>query len=277
MSKHPMHKLPLLFLAALALLVVRPALAWGPEGHRIVAHIAENRLTPEARRDLHQLLLSDQAISDTSICVWPDYIRSDEPETGPWHYVDIPYAATNYDPAVCCVSNQCIVEMIPQMEKMLGDKSAPIPDRTRALRFLVHFLGDIHQPLHCADRDDDRGGNLRTARYPGLIKDTNLHSIWDSNLVLDNMGDCNPLEYADLIAGKIGSRQSRNWSKGTPADWAWETHTLAVNHAYKGVPPTGGDPYVITQAYVDANKPVVELQLMKAGVRLASVLNRCLR
>lgn len=272
-----MKRIPLLLLAALGLFQARPAAAWGPEGHRIVAHIAERRLSESAREKLLQILPPEEQISDNYICNWPDYIRRGRPETGPWHFVDIPYDATNYDAAAQCPDGQCIVNQIDVFAHQLSDPGTPAEDRLNALKFVVHFLGDLHQPLHCADRDGDRGGNLRSARLPDKPEDTNLHSVWDMNLVRGAMGRMGALEFADRLNDKISDRQARLWARGTPADWAWESHRLAVQCAYAGVPPTGGPPAELDKNYVAANQKVVVQQLKKAGVRLARVLNENLR
>lgn len=249
------------------------ARAWGPEGHRVVAHIAELRLTDEARLALSRLLLSDQQISDNMICNWPDYVRKERPETAPWHYVDIPVGATAYDADAVCPGDQCVVGQIPLMAKRLADTTLPADQRLEALRFLVHFVGDLHQPLHCADNEDDRGGNERPVRYPGQDKPTNLHAVWDFNLVQAAKNTLGPLEYGDALKADISWWQDKRWSRGTVESWAWESHQLAITHVYTVTPAKGGPPIEIDQAYIRKGKRVVERQLMKAGVRLSGLLN----
>lgn len=268
-------------MAALALgpwlAAVPSARAWGPEGHRIVAHIAERRLSEPARAKLAALLTTEQQLSDNMICNWPDYIRHDRPETGPWHYVDIPYAATSYQAARDCPDGQCVVHQIDALAAVLADPAAPAPKRYEALCYVVHFVGDLHQPLHCADRDGDRGGNLQVVRYPGAAEDTNLHAVWDGNLLRANLGRLGPLEYADRLNDEISGRQARRWSRGTPAEWALEGHDLAVEFVYAGLPPAGLTPVALEASYITANRRLVARQMKKAGVRLAEVLDRALQ
>ncbi|HMP91208.1 MAG TPA: S1/P1 nuclease [Kiritimatiellia bacterium] len=253
-----------------------PVGAWGPEGHRIVAHIAELRLSDVAHQALAHILADGEQISDNMICNWPDYVRRDQPETGPWHYVSIPKGAEFYDEHRYCPEGQCIVHQIHFMEAIVADESKSLEDRKTALRFLVHFLGDVHQPLHCADYDDDRGGNERLVIYPGQDKPTKLHAVWDSNIVRELMNPLGPLVFADKLNARISSRRARQWARGTPEDWAWESHQLAMKYAYAVVPPKDGPPMALDTAYVKVAKKVAEQQLMKAGVRLAEALNRSL-
>jgi hypothetical protein len=268
---------PLFVLVAVVSLQADPARAWGPEGHRIVAHIAERRLSDGARAAIGTMLAPDQEISDNMVCNWPDYIKHDEPESGPWHYVDIPYEASSYVAQRDCTNGQCIVEQITHFELVLADPKASPEDRHRALAFVVHFLGDVHQPLHCISRDDDQGGNLRPVRWPGVHKPTNLHSLWDSNLVRSELGTQSALDYADDLNAKITPRQARIWAKGRPVDWALEGHALAVKLVYRGVPTDGSKVFEPDRAYIDDGRAAVESQLMKAGIRLAAVLNRALK
>src|SRR6185312_11260896 len=157
--------------------------------------------------------------------------------------------------------------------KILADKSKPKHDRTEALKFLVHFMGDITQPLHCADRDNDRGGNARLVFYPGERKATNLHAVWDTSLLKTDMQGRRVLDYAESLDKKITDKQRKDWAKGTPEQWANESHRLAVEDAYAGISPDGSPPR-IDEAYIQKNEKVVEEQLEKGGVRLAAALNR---
>ena len=266
----------ILFGALIVSVSVQTSFAWGPEGHRIVARVAELRLKPKAKAAL-EALIPGEHLSDNYICNWPDYVRNDEPETGPWHYVDIPYDAKAYDAARDCPDGQCIVAQIKVCAASLADRKASAGDRRRALCFLVHFVGDLHQPLHCVSRDDDRGGNLRTIRYPGQLEDTNLHSVWDASLVHANLQGQDPIAYADGLNATIAFWPAYWWSRGTVAGWAWEGREAAVQYVYAGVPPTGGPAFALGEDYIVASRRVVNRQLMKGGVRLAAVLNHCLR
>ncbi|MBW7908711.1 MAG: S1/P1 nuclease [Kiritimatiellae bacterium] len=274
-----MNKSAIAWLALAAILIhlgAPSAKAWGPKGHRVVAHIAELRLSEDAHRALSQILEAHEQISDNYICNWPDYVRRDMPETGPWHFVDIPFEATSYDPKRDCPDGQCIIYQIDEMAKIVADTTKPLADRHVALRFLVHMLGDIHQPLHCIEYDLDRGGNERLVNFPGQSQPARLHAVWDSHLVTAAMGALGALEYADKLNEKISNRRARHWAKGTAEDWALDSHDIAHDHAYSVLPEKNGPPLDLDNEYVKANKKIVEVQLMKGGIRLATLLNRIL-
>ena len=267
---------PLLALVAALSIQALPAQAWGPEGHRIVAHIAERHLSDAARAAIATMLAPDQSISDNMVCNWPDYIKHDETNTGPWHYVDIPYESTTYVGERDCPGGQCIVDQITRLAAVLADTKASPEERFRALAFLVHFVGDVHQPLHCISRDDDQGGNLRPTRWPGVKKPTNLHSLWDSNLVRAGLGTHAILDYADELNARVTAPEEEAWAGGTAADWALEGHDLAISVVYRGVPVDNQTIFKPDRAYVAEGRSAVEQQLTKAGIRLAALLNRAL-
>src|SRR5262249_39126760 len=127
------------------------ARAWGPEGHAIVAEIAEARLTDAAKRQIADLLASDDSHAQhlDQIASWPDAIRPARPETAPWHFVDIPLDAGIYDASRDCAGDNCVVQAIQKFVGVLRDGNEDKPKRLEALKFIVHFVGDIHQPLHC--------------------------------------------------------------------------------------------------------------------------------
>ena len=140
------------------LLVPTNLTAWGPEGHIVIATIANARLTPAARAAVRQLLGRH---SLASVANFADQIRPQRPETANWHFVDIPKGETNYDPGRDCQPSpkgDCVIAAIARAETALKDRSLPRKQRAEALKFLVHFVGDLHQPLHWSD-NHDRGGN----------------------------------------------------------------------------------------------------------------------
>ena len=134
------------------------AFAWGAEGHRIVALIAASELTPQAKAQVESLLGGDAASSMAELSTWADEIKFRRHETGPWHYVDIEIDSQGYNAARDCPTGDCVVAQIERDEHIVGDRSLAMPVRAEALKFLIHFVGDLHQPLHCAD-NHDRGGN----------------------------------------------------------------------------------------------------------------------
>ncbi len=247
--------------------------AWGWEGHIIVARIAEQHLTDKAKAGITQLLGPDRKISDTSVASWPDNIRRDRPETGPWHYVDIPFGATSYDPTRDCQNGRCVVAQIEHFAAVLADTNATTVSRAEALRFVVHFVGDMHQPLHSSERNHDKGGNLVKITFLSDSETGNLHSVWDSILLRQYLGGEDVSQYADKLNSRITPQQMKDWSGGSVADWAWESHQQAVAHTYAGV-PIQDTPFNLDQQYVAGNREVVETQLSRAGIRLANLLNK---
>src|SRR5580692_10642005 len=152
------------------------AFAWGDEGHRIVALIAASELTPQAKTQVESLLGGDASSSMADLSTWADEIKFHRHETSPWHYVDIEIDSTGYDPARDCPTGDCVVAQIERDERIVGDRSLAMPVRAEALKFLIHFVGDLHQPLHCAD-NHDRGGN--EVKVILGRRSTNLHAVWD--------------------------------------------------------------------------------------------------
>lgn len=263
-------------LAALAIALLRPdALwGWGPAGHEIVARIAESRLTPKAKAAVADLLGSDKSIAD--VASWADQVRKDREETGPWHYVDIPYEMSGYDPQRDGKNGNNVIDKLQELANVLNDRRAQRNDRVEALKFVVHFMGDLHQPLHCAERNDDKGGNFRLVMFPGERKAVSLHRIWDSSILLRKMDreKTKAEDYASKLNAAIARDQERQWlASGDVVRWANESHKLAVDVVYAGI-PTDGPPPTIDDDYFAKAEPVIDLQLSRAGVRLAAILNR---
>lgn len=246
-----------------------PALAWWNAGHAIIADMAESRLTPAAKRHVQGLLALEQHRRLRSIASWADNIRRDRPETSNWHFVDIPLDAAGYDARRDCPRDNCVVAQIDRFARVLADRTADPAVRLEALKFVVHFVGDVHQPLHCEDHRD-RGGNDVRVRWFG--KPANLHMVWDG-LIIERMGSATALR--KRLADSISKDEARQWSATTPAEWANEGHALAREIAY-GRLPAGAQP-VLGEDYLHAAEPVVAVQLERGGVRLAHVLNDALR
>jgi hypothetical protein len=269
-----------LLICCLSIVLLLPAnlFAWGREGHAIVAQIAESRLTPKAREGVEALLAKRSTMS--SVASWADTIRKDRGETAPWHYVNIPYEMRGYDAARDGKNGQNIIDKIVDFANVLDDRQRPDADREEALKFLIHFVGDIHQPLHCADRNDDKGGNFRLVFFLDDPKALSLHRTWDSEILEHMMKggeeDESIKAMAARIAVGISEKQVREWTKGDPVAWANESHKLAVQVAYADL-PADGPPPKLDLDYVARAQPVVEQQLARAGVRLADVLNRIFR
>ncbi len=140
----------------------------------------------------------------------------------------------------------------------------------------MHFVGDLHQPLHCADRNGDKGGNGRLVFFPGRKKAVSLHMVWDTLILPRSKGKQSVAEYGDALNGKITEKQAKAWATGAPRAWALECWKVAREVVYAAIPPAG-DPPVITEEYIATAEPVVDEQIQKAGVRLAAALELALR
>src|SRR5689334_20355939 len=244
--------LPRALLATALAVAVGPPLSdtfWYDLGHRIVADIAERRLTPEAARAVRDIL-GGQRMSDAS--VWADNIKQYRHDADPLHYVNIPLGATSYDSARDCPNGKCIIAAIASDRQVLANDAASPLDRAEALRFLIHFMGDLHQPLHVAD-DNDRGGNRRVVWLEG--DSMNLHQVWDGEL-LYHVG-MDEATYLPRLERKMDTMNLAALERGTVVDWAMEGHRIAVEHAYK-LPPDGR----LGAAYVEQNKPLIDHALI---------------
>ncbi len=273
-------RLPLLLV--FMLLPPRSAWAWGPEGHVVIARIAELNLNPGTRALVRQLL-DHHSMAAKGNANWADYIkraaqyRDRYPDSDRYHYVDIPIDADRDELQKQCTEEKRIVAQIERFRKVLATPTADETDRKEALLFLIHLVGDLHQPLHCADRNGDRGGNLYLVRYLGdRGKDLNLHRVWDSRLVLDVLDGLEPWDKGYRTHQQITAENRQTWQKGTVTEWAAESNRLARDVVYRDVPHDQRNafpPFNLDDAYVKRARPVVEEQLRKAGVRLAWVLN----
>jgi hypothetical protein len=274
--------------------IISPALAWGPEGHAIVAEIAEARLTPAAAQAVAQLLSQDDVQHLDQIASWADSIRAQHPETGPWHFVDIPLSAQGYNAARDCPGGNCVVEQIQRWGAVLGDATVAPAERLIALKYVVHFVGDIHQPLHCetnfASRpppNGDRGGNDVHLTYFG--SSTNLHAVWDVGIIEQALHIQLGPNYAPNLAAtraeaaglvhSITAADATAWAQAGLAahlaaaavQWANESHALA-RPAYLLL-PADPMPDRWEETYQSKEWPIVQEQLSRAGVRLAELLN----
>lgn len=267
------------------------AFAWGYEGHEVVAAIARGYLTPQVRSRVDEMLASDHdtltAHDMMDEATWADSYRSSHKETGSWHFVDIELdhpdlEAACFDfPASGPVASQgpghdCIVNKLAEFGRELADPATSPAERLLALKFVLHFVGDMHQPLHDAD-NHDKGGNcvLLSLGGPRLV---NLHSYWDTATVASLGTD--PKAVATMLAGRITPAQKSAWEKGDARSWAMESFEIARTKVYTvgSAPGCARDqsPVNLPPGYEDMAREVVSIQLEKAGVRLAAVLNRAL-
>lgn len=247
-----------------------PARAWSEDGHRIVCAIAWKELAPETRALVDRLLQDDPASGFPEACVWADVIRSDPAYawTKPHHYVNVPAGAAGIDLARDCPRKRsCVIRAITTHIGALRNSTASAADKAQALKFLAHFIGDVHQPLH-AGLAEDHGGTDIKVRFLG--EETSLHTVWDSGLIAGMGSDWQTL--ADRLHASILDAERVTWRRSDVQDWAAESHRLAMVRAYVG--PKGG--WILNQDYVTQNVPEVTEQLRKAGVRLAWTLQAAL-
>ena len=261
---------------ALAIAVLMPATghAWGSKGHKVVAALSLEYLSDGARTEIASLLGPDDG-KYINAAVWADQIRNDRPKTKPWHFVDIPNNAAGYDPSRDCKNQNCAVAQIDLFAKQLADRKLSKAKRAEALKFVIHFVGDIHQPMHGAEDDDDQGGNLVFVTVDGITD--KLHSVWDTLLV--NKLGASPEEIAENLESRISDADVKKFSSGTPKDWAEESHKIAHDFIYaqsKGKEHDEDNPVVLPNDYLAKALPIVRSRLSLGAVRLAMVLNKAL-
>jgi hypothetical protein len=236
--------------------------AWGRIGHHVASTMAEERLTPHALAAVHDLLGPGITLADIS--TWADE-QSDIVGRGSWHYVDVGLTELRYHSKYCRPEG-CVVSKIHDFQRVLQDPRAGREQKQEALKFLVHFIEDLHQPMHVGDTGSE-GGNLIQVRF--FKRGSNLHRVWDSKIIeyfSDNERDW---------LGDINMVASSEDEKGTPEDWASDTLQVAKN-AYllpetQTVIPPGT---ALGEDYCRWALPIIQEQLAKAGVRLAWVLNQ---
>jgi hypothetical protein len=241
----------------------QPGLAWGHEGHQVIALIAEQYLTAASKAKATDLL--DGSMID-AVASWADEYRRDHHETGPWHYINIPLADSKIDMARECPDGNCVIAKTEQFLAVLKDPNADKHAKGQALKFVIHFIGDLHQPLHDED-NGDKGGNTRHVNFDG--HPDNLHWVWDVGL-LQHINR-SPVALAAELESRITPQDKAEWQKGSIEDWVMEGHRLAQTVAYGDL--SSENPAPITPAYEQQADPVIELQLEKAGIRLAYLLN----
>lgn len=279
-------------------LTQQSAYAWGDDGHKIVGLIANHFLDAAVKSQVVAILGGDQThlVASTDIAAeatWADKYRDSDRPNGPrytqthnWHFVDVELknpdldAACNHHPVVpggtpasAANPNDCVVDKIDQFAAELANPSTTVDERRMALEFLLHFVGDLHQPLHASD-DKDKGGNDKKVAAVGMAA-SNLHSSWDTPFVTA-LGTSDAA-IAEALIAQITSAQQLQWRQGTTADWAQESFQIAKTEVYGKLPtPQANGSYSLDSGYVSNAEQVVRQQLVKAGVRLAMVLNKAL-
>jgi hypothetical protein len=254
--------------------VAPSAQAWGPLGHSVVAELAQRHLDPAAEAELERLLAPEHTQRLADVANWPDQIQDDPARAALWkqtrgqHYVNFRGgSACDYVPPRDCRDGRCVVAGLQYYVGVLGDRSKPDSARREALKFVVHFVGDIHQPLHAGYRDD-KGGNAYQVQFDG--RGSNLHKVWDSGLLSSRGLDWQA--YAQALDSAVPVKLPAPIAPldNPYAQWAEESCRITAG---PGFYPDGHE---IAPAYVRAELPVAELRLRQAGRRLAAVLNLAL-
>ncbi|EFV14706.1 S1/P1 nuclease [Segniliparus rugosus] len=251
---------------AAALIAPAPAaFAWGRQGHDVVGGYADNHLTPEAKGVVGRLLAGEANPTLAGVATWADDIRSSGSELGrtsaPWHFADI--ADNNCVYTDAAGGGQNVVEALREQTRILADTTESDADRAQALKFVVHFVGDAHQPFH-AGYESDRGGNDHPITYNGVH--TNMHSVWDTRLIA-TLG-LSDVAFVQRLESMPDDQLPAPDLQNDPATWVQESCEIAI-HAYPDS-STIGAPY--TAQYL----PVAEQRLHLAGERLALLLNTIL-
>jgi hypothetical protein len=273
-----MNARTILFIAAAAVAAVpTPALAWGKTGHRVVAAIADTQLSGLARAHVKQILGGAESLDEAA--TWPDEMRSDpapfwQKTSTPWHYVTLNGILYDHAPP-----EGDALKALNHFRDVLQDPKASLADKQMALRFVVHIVGDLHQPLHVG-KCCDRGGNEVRVKWFG--KPMNLHAVWDSALV-----DEEQLSFTELTAKLVRHARPADviaWWDINPRDWITESGQIRDSlyptaadkpRASKDKKAKPGEEALpdLSYSYVYRSTPIMEQRLSKAGVRLAAYLN----
>jgi hypothetical protein len=238
-------------------------ISWGGTGHKTVAKIAENHLTPNAKAAV-KALLGDQSMAD--VASWADQLRNDPnySNTGSWHYINAPLGLNfaDFSKTVKDHGPSNVYGALLKCEDDIKSKTATFQQRADALKFIIHFVGDMHQPMHVS-RAADKGGNSIQMQFNG--KGTNLHSLWDSNLI-NKQGET--FEQMAVGYDKATPEEIKKWQSADPMQWAFESYEIATKIYAEADQDKSPD-----DAYYQTYMPIVQQRIEKAGIRLAGVLN----
>lgn len=245
------------------LIVAFICISWGGTGHKTVAKIAENHLSENAKAAV-KALLGEQSMAD--VASWADQLRNDPnySNTGSWHYINAPLGLS-YEDFSKTVKDQGATNVYGALLKCEDDiksKMTTFQQKADALKFIIHFVGDMHQPMHVS-RAEDKGGNVIQLAFDG--KSTNLHSLWDSGLI-NKQGET--FEQMAVAYDQATLEEIQQWQSTDPMQWAYESYEIAAKlYAEADKDKQPGDAYY--QTYI----PIVQQRIEKAGIRLAGILN----
>jgi hypothetical protein len=266
-------------LASLAALTPAAAQAWGNQGHRITALFADTLLTPRTRAQVQELT---GALSLADLANWADENRSGLTllidNSDRWHYDNRPVCDAAARIVSYCPNGDCASAALTRFEATLADAAATRDQRAIALRFLVHVLGDIHQPLHVGDNGDE-GGNKRNVAL-GPEKPRNLHSYWDSGFLQQMLRGSSEQAFAAGLR-EFYQDDITDWQQGSERDWMNESFVILQQRTYGDLPRfrCGAASALVTPLpddYAREARSQIGRQLARAGARIASTLNRLL-
>ena len=277
-------RIPVILATALLTLAISPAaLAWSALGHRMVGELAQRHISPAALAQVELLLAGEPDPTLAGVADWADRLRDLDPErfkaTSRWHYVNTPPGLDcDYDAARDCPGGNCVIGAIQAQRRILADRSQSLEARRDALKFIVHFVGDVHQPMH-ANNHDDLGGNryqvsLRTELQPEAyarkhyvdgVMGTNLHSIWDY-YILGTEG-LSLAQYSDRLDALPWPPMPADGPQTGPEAWAGEScRLIEARHVYP-------DGHKMDRSYLDEYRPLAEQRVRQAAWRLAQILD----
>jgi hypothetical protein len=264
----------LLLILASLFAMTGDAWAWGDTGHKVVCEIAMRLAAPSTRAEILRLIQTDREFASFSdACIWPDHPRK-RPEE---HFVNLARDSSRLTSDTCAGAQECVLTAIRKDAAVLSSGSASDKEKLESLKFLGHWVGDVHQPLHVSFKDDRGGNNIAVVGECA----GNLHSAWDTCLVLKAV-DVDIADAATELMKSISSAKIEAWTHSGPVDWANESFSIAeraqteycVQQGASCDPPTGK--VRIDATYVQASSAVIREQLLKAGVRLAHLLDSTL-
>jgi hypothetical protein len=250
-----------------------PAMAWSALGHQLVGDLAEDQLSQASRGEVRRLLADEAEPTLGDVATWADALRHSDAArfraTSRWHYINAKGGGCGFDLARDCPDGDCIVAAIDAQRRLLGDRAQPLALRRDALKFIVHLVGDLHQPLHAGNREDSGGNGFQVSlrRNAGEGRDrplgTNLHTVWDQHV----------LASADLdreqFAARLRKQSARPGAIGAGAPLAWAVESCTLIDRERVYP----DSHSINETYLAAQLPLAERQIVIAAARLAALLN----
>ena len=244
------------------LLSINLAYGWGPQGHRVVGTIAEFHLAPEKKIIAEEFNINNLA----DIAIWADKIRRNRKHENPWHYTNVKEGEWTYVISRDCPKRNCVIEKIKNFSSVLTNVELPLKRRKVALKYLAHFVGDVHQPLHLGNLKDRGGGKIRLT-YLG--KNVTLHYLWDGGMIDWKKGSL--LKYAAHLYTQVQDLEKSKWLHFKVNDWADESRSLALKYAY---PLENNE---LSKTYISKGREILDQRMVQAGIRLADLLNQLLK